>query len=171
MSPSPSQSSSESPPQSPANLSVVIGAVLGVIGGILIVCIVIYTIRLKRNQKNGEGQSSHGTIVDRAHLASRITPFGSNQNRGPTFEHTPGQDMRVAVRRADGGWDFEHPQTPLTAHFSGPSSSARRQKEQEAKISKEQGKDRDYSLDKDPFDVLPPPAYGQEPGGYINHMA
>lgn len=92
--------------------------------------------------------------------------------------------MRIATRRADGAWQFSNSRTPFTPSGvsdldispSSPSTSFRSPhpltKEQESKLAameRERHKgDDDYDMEPGP-DVVPPPAYGYEPG-YINHM-
>jgi len=67
--------------------------------------------------------------VDPAHIAARVTPFavsGNGEPIGPQFNHRPGQGMRIAIRRDDGGWEFSDPSTiggtPITP-FSRASMS------------------------------------------------
>ncbi|KIL62519.1 hypothetical protein M378DRAFT_761688 [Amanita muscaria Koide BX008] len=47
--------------------------------------------------------------VDKSHVAARITPYGSSTNLVPRFNHSPGNDMRIATRRPDGAWEFSTP--------------------------------------------------------------
>lgn len=61
-----------------------------------------------------------------SHPAARVTPFSVNLNgepTGPQFNHQPGQGMRIAHRRDDGGWDFVDPNAPPTPFTAFPSSS------------------------------------------------
>lgn len=106
--------------------------------------------------------------------------------------HTPGRDMRLAIRRPDGAWDFTDPSQPFTptgvsdicpSPMSSTatliSSSKRRRgstttrstvqeyKEQESRASQmiRLGYDaRDNELEMGDMALAhPPPAYGQEP--------
>ncbi|KAF9461852.1 hypothetical protein BDZ94DRAFT_790607 [Collybia nuda] len=172
----------------------IVGIVLGV-AGLFIVCIIVYTTwRLKRRRSAGAADDpsfgdpqKHGTVLDRAHPAARITPFGSPEGETPRFKHTPGADMRIAVRRPDGAWQFSDPRTPFapigvseldvlpspspssfssTATATIPPVRGPHKKELEAKPARK-ACERDYDPDLNP----PPPAYGYgyEYGGYINH--
>lgn len=87
--------------------------------------------------------------------------------------------MRIATRRPDGAWQFSDPQAPFTPTgvseidvLPSPSSSTAsmlpprsHRKEREAAREARKEYDRDYDLDLNP----PPPAYGYDYGGYINH--
>ncbi|KAI0071656.1 hypothetical protein K474DRAFT_1712265 [Panus rudis PR-1116 ss-1] len=68
------------------------------------------------------------TVVDPLSLAARVTPFSPNTTtEGPRFHHRPGEGMRVATRRSDGGWDFSQPltlQVPATSPFADSNSVA-----------------------------------------------
>jgi len=93
-----------------------------VIGGIL-----WFTLRSKRTRagnfeegraKGDDVESSMwwGVGVDKNHPAARITPFSRARVRagGPQFGHTPGSNMRIAIRRPDGAWSFSDPRAPFT---------------------------------------------------------
>ncbi|KAG5644310.1 hypothetical protein DXG03_008728 [Asterophora parasitica] len=131
--------------------------------------------RLSKGSKEHGSESfiSPGTRLDRSHPAARITPFGHPGGETPRFNHTPGSDMRIATRRADGAWDFADPRGPFTPTGVGeldvcpsPSSSTgmlpprirTNLKDQEFKVSR-------YDVEINP----PPPAYGQHYGGYLPH--
>jgi len=173
---------SSNPPTSPPSagasrkLSIVLGVTLGGIGLLIIASIIIFTTRMKRRRNVREldyVSSSHGSVVDRLHPASKITPFGRPRSEGPRFSHIPGSNMRVAIRRPDGAWDFSRPPssfTPLGVNELdlSPSSSTPlhsfRSKEKELKLSKDAWKYVETAV------PSPPPAYDQGSGGYINHM-
>ncbi|KAJ3554434.1 hypothetical protein NM688_g3114 [Phlebia brevispora] len=55
-----------------------------------------------------EPEDRRSVVLERSHPASRVTPFGVG-NDAPRFHHKPGEDMRFARRRDDGGWDFSAP--------------------------------------------------------------
>ncbi|KAJ2922804.1 hypothetical protein H1R20_g14306, partial [Candolleomyces eurysporus] len=94
-------------------LSVIV--VLSIAGAFVVAGIIWYTIRLKRRSRRpmSAGPFQGTAILDRRHPAAQITPFGGSLN-APSFNHTPGQDMRIAVRRPDGAWHFSDPSTPFT---------------------------------------------------------
>ncbi|KAF5374617.1 hypothetical protein D9615_008959 [Tricholomella constricta] len=191
LNPLPSSSSSSHPsptgqtaPQNESQISI-IGIVLGVIGALLVAGVIFATLRMKRrrslNNADGSEESfvspKQGRRVDRSHPAALITPFGWPGGETPRFNHTPGSDMRIAVRRADGAWDFADPRAPFTPSgvseidvLPSPSSSTGkllprvRTKEQESKASR-YGYDREYDVEIHP----PPPAYGYDYGGYLPH--
>ncbi|RDB20783.1 hypothetical protein Hypma_012214 [Hypsizygus marmoreus] len=183
-------SSSPAPAPNDARISIA-GIVLGILVFIVIGGIIFATIRMKRrraaNAKAGADyyvSSSHGTTLDRDHPAARITPFGAPGGETPRFivlivsEHTPGSDMRIAIRRPDGAWHFADPRTPFTPSgvseidvLPSPSSSSsikfpRRvhAKEYETKLSRELHMGYD-DIEANP----PPPAYHYDYGGYIHH--
>ncbi|KAJ7505763.1 hypothetical protein B0H11DRAFT_2220408 [Mycena galericulata] len=62
-------------------------------------------------RKGREAQA--GETVSRTHPAAlMITPV---EGKGtPRFVHTPGTNMRIATRRADGAWEFADPRAPFT---------------------------------------------------------
>jgi len=98
--------------------SAVVGGVLGTLGLILLVGIVLITLRIRRRQK-GDVEKATGpfqgtAVVDKSHPAARIVPFGTPGTEAHKFAHTPGRDMRIAVRRPDGAWDFADPSEPFT---------------------------------------------------------
>lgn len=85
--PSSSPSSNQPTPTNDGRTNIV-GIVLG-IAGVFIVGVIVYTTwRLKR-RRSANPQSSdapeHGTILDRAHPAARITPFGSPDGETPRY--------------------------------------------------------------------------------------
>ncbi|KAF9047671.1 hypothetical protein BJ165DRAFT_1117351 [Panaeolus papilionaceus] len=134
MSSSPSSSSSTSPPSTtsstvsssptpydatPKNdkriLTVVV--ILGIAAFFLVLYIIHITIKLKRRQRaEGTEGPFAGTVLAGEHLAAKITPFGEGVagSRGPRYNHTPGSDMRIALRRPDGAWHFADSRTPFT---------------------------------------------------------
>ncbi|KAM5545237.1 hypothetical protein V8D89_001348 [Ganoderma adspersum] len=120
-SPSPSPSASSSPSATPAqshSTSLALGISLAVVGSLVLGGLAFYFIRRhlrsKRAQERAAEISSHRRTymvsVDPSHLAARVTPFGVGVNAPdvevPKFVHTPGENMRIAYRRSDGGWSF-----------------------------------------------------------------
>lgn len=178
-------SSDQAVPQNDARINIV-GVVLGVAAALLIAGVIYTTLRMKRRRStttNVDGSESFvspplGTSVDHYHPAARITPFGSPGGETPRFKHTPGADMRIAMRRPDGAWHFADPRSPFTPSgvseidvLPSPSSSTGmlpprvRMKEHEAKASRDLRYGYDYDIDLNP----PPPAYGYDSGGYLPH--
>ncbi|KAK7052875.1 hypothetical protein VNI00_004195 [Paramarasmius palmivorus] len=104
------------------------GLVLGFLGLIAVGIIIFWTLRLKAPQfytledpehsssspsddggvkrhisvKAGLKRKATGKLLDRNHIAAKITPFGSNV-------HTPGENMRIASRLPNGAWQFSEP--------------------------------------------------------------
>lgn len=212
--PASTSSSANASTSSPDPRNAAIGAVLGVAGLILLVGIVFITVRKRRRQQS-DGEKPVGpfqgtAVLDKGHPAARIVPFGTPGTEGHFFRksllffaltnagitfiagHAPGQDMRIAIRRPDGAWDFTDPSEPFTPtgvseiHPSPTSSStnlipnSRRQKgsrstrsavmeykEQESRVSRMirlgyDERDNDLGMSDGPL-PHPPPAYGQEP--------
>ncbi|KAF6746801.1 hypothetical protein DFP72DRAFT_1017071 [Ephemerocybe angulata] len=155
-------------------LSVIV--VLAIVGAFVIASIVWYTLRLKRRSKRPmSGGPFQGTSIwDKNHPASRITPFGAPSN-APSFDHRPGEDMRIAYRRPDGAWLFADSGAPFTPSgvsdlVNSPVSASSSQvfpfspaynptskKEQEAKLDSLKA-DKDGYFDYDSI-TPPPPAY------------
>ncbi|OBZ65820.1 hypothetical protein A0H81_14122 [Grifola frondosa] len=78
--------------------------------------------------------------VDPAHPAFLVTPFGAPGGDIPRFVHKPGENMRVAHRRSDGGWEFEEMAPPppratfdLTRALTQSSSSVHSMREKKLK--------------------------------------
>ncbi|GLB38004.1 hypothetical protein LshimejAT787_0410550 [Lyophyllum shimeji] len=179
-------SSSQPATQNDSRMTAV-GVVLGVIGAFLVVGVVYATWRMKRRRSsNGASTESlvgppKGTSLEQSHPAARITPFGSPGGETPRFKHTPGSDMRIAMRGADGAWHFADPRTrfspsgvseidvlpsPLSSRSTMTLPSPVRTKEQEAKspANLRHGYDRsEYDVDLNP----PPPAYGYDYSGHL----
>ncbi|KAF9561874.1 hypothetical protein CPC08DRAFT_707058 [Agrocybe pediades] len=93
--------------------------VLGIVGAFLIAFIIWLTLRVKRRESSGENLGPYqGTLIQDAHPAADITPFGAvghvSSAKGPRYKHKPGEDMRIAVRRPDGAWHFTDSRTPFT---------------------------------------------------------
>lgn len=128
--------------------------------------------------------------MDPRHPAARITPFSPNANGvrdmpGSQFDYKPGENMRIAMRRPDGAWDFVDPAaansspygathldgmpvSSSTASFSSypppqPSTAARSKKEEEA--ARWRRKEFDFEMGTADGELMaPPPAYGQTAG-------
>ncbi|KAJ7082998.1 hypothetical protein C8R44DRAFT_822716 [Mycena epipterygia] len=77
-------------------------------------------ISAARARKGREAQP--GETVSRTHPAAlMITPA---EGKGtPRFIHTPGTNMRIATRRADGAWDFADPRAPFTPAIIPPDAT------------------------------------------------
>ena len=109
--------------------------ILSILAALLVAYIVYITLKSKKRQQNSEhpGPSRYTSSIhlNLNHPAAQIAPFGSYSHSGATrprysvysplfyffhqhapVEHTPGEDMRIAVRRPDGGWNFTS-QTPF----------------------------------------------------------
>ncbi|KAF8627747.1 hypothetical protein AX17_006114 [Amanita inopinata Kibby_2008] len=191
--PSPSPTSPSASTQANASgartqiIATVVAVLLLVLAGLT-----LYFILRWRGRQGGhdvESPSTRSKAVDRSHIAAQITPYGSASNLTPQFNHTPGSDMRIAIRRPDGAWEFAHPgspfnpagvreievpppsagtmssfpPTPVTPEM--PKSPAEMMKERESNAARLIRKGYDYRE----FDVdTPPPAYGQAPG-YLDH--
>jgi hypothetical protein len=177
-----SSSGSNSPP------TATIALVLTAIALVLIIIILFLTRRFKRNSNANKGTSalpstelpSHRSMfLDRSHPAARITPFGSDSGceiPAYAFDHEPGKNMRVALRRPDGAWEFVEQRTsPYSPYgmadpdaFPASSSASllstatspskpRTQKEEEMQRWQRKHLDVDCGAEL----MAPPPAYGQ----------
>ncbi|KAJ7579231.1 hypothetical protein C8J56DRAFT_339967 [Mycena floridula] len=168
---SPSPSTTSSSQSSGTTMAVVIALAVTVllIGG----AVLFFILRKRRGASSSRRWSHEG-------LATRITPFGSRAPETPRYVHTPGADMRIATRRADGVWEFGDPRawTPSTPggvsdidHTPSPSSASLFSYPRSATPSSlgDYNKWSDYKgsrkaamayEDYEPKpDVLPPPAY------------
>ncbi|KAI0667030.1 hypothetical protein C8Q78DRAFT_983178 [Trametes maxima] len=113
-----SASSTISPGDSKSATSLALGISLAVVATLVFGGLAVYFVRRRymrrRAQERAEEISAHRRTymvsVDPSHLAARVTPFGVDAPdlEVPKFVHQPGQNMRVAYRRSDGGWDFHH---------------------------------------------------------------
>jgi len=189
-SPTPSSHPSSTPQSAPTNdtRTNVVAIVLAIVGLVVVAVVVYTTWRLKRrrsaNPSDQLESSKHGIAIDQSHPAAMITPFGSLRDESPRFKHTPGADMRIAVRRPDGAWHFTDPRDPFSPSgvsdidvLPSPSSSTtmlpppRRphRKELEAKAWRDNVNqsrleyNRDYDVELSP----PPPAYGYDYSGHL----
>ncbi|KAF4563016.1 hypothetical protein EYR40_007267 [Pleurotus pulmonarius] len=121
-SPAASSSATAEIPSANDSRVVVLGVVLGIVAAILVAGIIYMTLRFRRKQSDSPDLSkedhqsgpSYGTSLSSNHFAARITPFGALGAGGeaPQFAHRPGENMRVAIRRADGGWQFLDQRSP-----------------------------------------------------------
>ncbi|EKM53532.1 uncharacterized protein PHACADRAFT_259961 [Phanerochaete carnosa HHB-10118-sp] len=94
-----------------------VGATVAVVLTLLIGGLAFFYFRHKREsaevmelEQEDAGRCSQ--VLDRFHPASKVTPFSVDEE-APRFTHIPGEAMRVAHRRSDGGWEFSE---PLTIH-------------------------------------------------------
>ncbi|KAK0212086.1 hypothetical protein DFS33DRAFT_1278959 [Desarmillaria ectypa] len=145
-------------PSSTDKRPLITGVTLASIALIVIAIILFFMFRRPKSSSSGSDDyifSRRDTVVDRSHIASRITPFGAPGGETPQFVHTPGSNMRIANRRSDGAWTFSDPRTPFTPRGVGELdlSPASRDKKGFRK-----GAFDAYEFEPDPS-VLPPPAY------------
>ena len=118
------------------------GAAVGVTVTILLLGLLgaagyVYKRRQGRVARINEPDGRRSVVLERSHPASRVTPFAAGysepcfrtwtrshgcirkaHSRSVHVDHTPGEAMRFARRRSDGGWDFS---APLMISPSGPS--------------------------------------------------
>ncbi|PBK90393.1 hypothetical protein ARMGADRAFT_297005 [Armillaria gallica] len=92
-------------PSSTDKRPLIAGVTLASVALLVIAIILFFTFR--RRKSSGSGSEDcifcrHATIIDRSHIASRITPFGAPGGETPQFVHTLGINMRIAIRRSDG---------------------------------------------------------------------
>ncbi|KAJ6584494.1 hypothetical protein B0H19DRAFT_387663 [Mycena capillaripes] len=118
--PSPSPSSSPSS-TSKAPTSPIVPISIAVIAVVFLAFAMLLTFHFRRQNKKKlsaaqarKGREVRaGETVSRAHPAAlMITPEDGKGT--PRFVHTPGTNMRIATRRADGAWEFEDPRGPFT---------------------------------------------------------
>ncbi|CAL1711910.1 unnamed protein product [Somion occarium] len=150
-------------------VGVSLGCVFLVISGIA-----FYFWRRRRQAKgstrtiNDSRRHTTAAAVDPNHLAARVTPFFPGQEV-PRFTHRPGENMRVARRRSDGGWDFSEPLaiTPPSAPFaeslhpaqSSPSNSIFKKEKVPGELTTRGYVETDS-------EGLPPPAYSTSESGH-----
>ncbi|KAI0628423.1 hypothetical protein C8Q77DRAFT_458351 [Trametes polyzona] len=109
-------SATVSPAQSKSATALALGISLAVVAVLVFGGLAVYFVRRRykrrRDAEKAEEISAHRRTymvsVDPNHLAARVTPFGVDtpELEVPKFVHQPGQNMRVAYRRSDGGWEF-----------------------------------------------------------------
>ncbi|KAI1783498.1 hypothetical protein LXA43DRAFT_977115 [Ganoderma leucocontextum] len=173
-----SSSPSATPAQSHAATALALGISLAVVGSLVLGGLALYCVRRhlrnKKAQERAEAISSHRRTymvsVDPSHLAARVTPFGVGMNAPdvevPKFVHTPGENMRVAYRRSDGGWSFHEAMNQ--ANQAGGSADLQRNGTKSTMYSRPKDKKlrlgelttRGY-IDSD-VEGTPPPAYHDE---------
>ncbi|KAG6829021.1 hypothetical protein H0H92_005929 [Tricholoma furcatifolium] len=136
---------------------------------------------MKRKPLNDLTSPLTGKSLSQHHPAAQITPFGSFGGETPRFRHTPGSDMRIAIRRPDGAWLFSNPHDPFspygvseidilpsplssTASLSSPVKS---KGGGDSKSLRNLRSDYDHRYDSVLDLPLPPPAYGYDYSGYI----
>ncbi|KAJ6602221.1 hypothetical protein B0H10DRAFT_663399 [Mycena sp. CBHHK59/15] len=115
---SPSPSSSSAPSNAPSHA---IPVAIAAIAVLFLVSLMLLALHFRRQNKKKtsaaqtrKGREVHaGETVSRTHPAAlMITPA---EGKGtPRFVHTPGTNMRIATRRADGAWEFADPRAPFT---------------------------------------------------------
>lgn len=88
-----------------------VGATIAVVLTLLIGGFVFLYVRRRKEESEAVEPESAGRrsqVLDRFHPASKVTPFAA-EGEAPRFTHIPGEAMRVARRRSDGGWEFSEP--------------------------------------------------------------
>ncbi|KAI0764299.1 hypothetical protein BD413DRAFT_576745 [Trametes elegans] len=113
---------SATPAQSKSATTFALGISLAVVATLILIGLVAYFVRRRHKLKRAKEQATeiiahrrtYMVSVDPNHLAARVTPFGLDvpEVESPKFVHQPGQNMRVAYRRSDGGWEFHHTYAP-----------------------------------------------------------
>ncbi|KAL6304962.1 hypothetical protein BKA93DRAFT_825299 [Sparassis latifolia] len=150
------------------NTPIAIGVSIGVVTFLTLLGIGYWTLRRRRFHAPVHGFHRHtSSVVDPSDLACRVTPFGSPGGEQPRFAHNPGENMRVAHRRSDGGWEFSDvEQDPLTpADFTPPprlSGSTRSSLSPSAKDKLKPGELTTRGFAELDADNNPPPAYHAE---------
>jgi len=92
---------------------------------ILVLAIVIISLLYVRARpKSSDNSNPFGILssMTPSDPTVHITPFGSS-SQIPIFNHEPGKNMRVAHRRADGGWDFIDSELSCLESFPRPPES------------------------------------------------
>ncbi|KAJ7630289.1 hypothetical protein FB45DRAFT_915087 [Roridomyces roridus] len=114
--PPPSPSPTPSPASKTSSPLVIPIAVSVLFAVLLLACLMFISLYLRRRNKQRSRKGAQvraGETVSRTHPAAlMITPAEGNGT--PRFVHTPGTNMRIANRRADGGWEFSDPRAPFT---------------------------------------------------------
>jgi len=169
-----SSSTPSSVPSGGSNAAIAVGVAIAVVAVIIVGASLFFFLRRRRlNSRVETSNKGHRvTILDASHPASHVTPFPSramfaisqtHNHDGPRFSHRPGEGMKVASRRSDGGWDFSQPldvSSPFsksTDNIPSPSSTVfSLQTKKEHKVPG-QITTRGY-IEADP-EGLPPPAY------------
>ncbi|KAF9012733.1 hypothetical protein BDQ17DRAFT_1344528 [Cyathus striatus] len=111
-----SATSLDATPKSDSRILAVV-IILSVLGFLIISGVMYFTYRQSRRRRRAGSIAAgpyHGFVVDKDHPAAHVTPFGAPGGEGPRFLHTPGSDMRLALRRPDGAWHFSSPRSPFT---------------------------------------------------------
>ncbi|RDX43744.1 hypothetical protein OH76DRAFT_1409837 [Lentinus brumalis] len=115
---SPSATPTISPQASHSATTLALGISLAVVAALVFGGLALYFVRRRNKQKRvrerteelSSNRRTYMVSVDPNHLAARVTPFGVGVNAPdvevPKFVHRPGENMRVAYRRSDGGWEF-----------------------------------------------------------------
>ncbi|KAF7288363.1 hypothetical protein HMN09_01399100 [Mycena chlorophos] len=108
-------------------IQIVIAAVCGVLLLVLLMFI-LWKYRRRQNAKTkardaarnraqedaygGRETPQVGEVVSRTHPAGLMI-MKADGSGTPRFVHTPGTNMRTAIRRADGAWEFSDPRAPF----------------------------------------------------------
>ncbi|RPD58085.1 hypothetical protein L226DRAFT_537341 [Lentinus tigrinus ALCF2SS1-7] len=181
-----SASATISPQASHSATTLALGISLAVVGAIVFGGLALYLVRrhykrtrMRKEWERVEERSSHRRTymvsVDPTHLAARVTPFGVGVNAPnvevPKFVHRPGENMRVAYRRSDGGWEFHQSAEPsqsvdlereptMTTLYSRPANA------KEKKLRPGELTTRGY-VEPD-LEGNPPPAYNHHEGSVFS---
>nr|GAT57808.1 predicted protein [Mycena chlorophos] len=108
-------------------IQIVIAAVCGVLL-LALVMFILWKYRRRQNAKakardagrnraqedayGGRETPQAGEVVSRTHPAGLMI-MKADGSGTPRFVHTPGTNMRTAIRRADGAWEFSDPRAPF----------------------------------------------------------
>ncbi|KAJ7877006.1 hypothetical protein B0H13DRAFT_993766 [Mycena leptocephala] len=125
-SPSPSSAASKAP------ASPIVPIIVAAVAALLLVSAMLLTFHFRRQNKKKmdtaraarKGREVQaGETVLRTHPATLMVlpPHGEGN---PRFVHTPGTNMRIATRRADGAWEFADPRAPFTPAIIADASDA-----------------------------------------------
>ncbi|KAH9921371.1 hypothetical protein B0H21DRAFT_895350 [Amylocystis lapponica] len=142
---------------------------------LLALCSLAFWLVRRRRRQRPEPSSAtitafrRDTFVALNHPASRVTPFNSPGRDCPRFVHQPGENMRVAHRRSDGGWEFSDviPDNTSTIDLIAhrPSLDARSTFSLSHKDKLPPGVLTTRGFLERDADDCPPPAYAHEPDG------
>lgn len=184
----PTPSSSPSSSHGSNGAAIAVGIIFGILAVILLVGMTWWLLRrrkLQREVKEAQITSRRPkTVVDPNHLAFRVSPFASPGDAPrfgdyishkvlclPCIElvyvvigHNPGENMRVAHRRPDGGWEFTDMEPSSLSPFDpaplSPALSSRTTLLLKDKLLPGELTTRGF-IERD-MDGVPPPLYTEE---------
>lgn len=164
--PTPSSSSTPANSSGGTTSAIAVGVSVSIVAAIIIGATLYFFWRRRQGPSSERtiSQRRRETVLKPNHPASQVTPFPSGaapftlRNDIPRLAHRPGENMRIATRRSDGGWDFSRPlnYTPTSTSFDGPSSpssyfSTRKDKKYVGELNR--------GFFEADADGVPPPAY------------